>query len=232
MNLNAHSGAAARGAIARRRNPAAWLMLGLLPAAALLFAHPAHADRDDWHHHDGHWDHHYPHRGVVIDSLPPHRTIVYAGHPYHYARGVWYRPFGPRFMVVAPPIGIVVPSLPFGFVTLTIGGEPYYRYGDVYYIHDDGGYRVVPPPSDTSPQDLADTTPAPDDKLFIYPKNGQSEKKQAEDRYDCHEWAVGQTGYDTTLSGGGVSADERSAKRSDYMRAMGACLEGRGYTVK
>ena len=37
-------------------------------------------------------------------------------------------------------------------------------------------------------------TAAPD--LYIYPNNGQSEKLQRQDRYECHVWAADQTGFD------------------------------------
>jgi len=65
------------------------------------------------------------------------------------------------------------------------------------------------------------------DPVFIYPKNGQGEQQQATDRYECHRWAVSQTGFDPTLSVGAAPQ-----KHIDYQRALGACLEGRGYTVK
>jgi hypothetical protein len=32
--------------------------------------------------------------------------------------------------------------------------------------------------------------------LYIYPAKGQDKNKQDEDRYDCHSWAVSQTGFD------------------------------------
>ena len=32
--------------------------------------------------------------------------------------------------------------------------------------------------------------------LMIYPSKGQSQKQQSQDRYECHIWAVQQTGYD------------------------------------
>ena len=32
--------------------------------------------------------------------------------------------------------------------------------------------------------------------LFIYPKAGQSQEQQGKDRYECHTWAVQQTGFD------------------------------------
>jgi len=170
----------------------------------------------------------YPARGAVVDRMPRgHRVFNYRGHHYHFHNGVWYRPFGSRFMVVAPPVGLVVPVLPSGAVVLTIGGVPYYRYGDVYYMHDRDGYRVVERPAEAPV--VAD--PAEGD-LFVYPRQAQSAEQQATDRFECHEWASDQTGYDPTRSGGGVSADVGAERRSDYLRAMTACLEARGYSVR
>jgi hypothetical protein len=34
------------------------------------------------------------------------------------------------------------------------------------------------------------------DELFIYPAKGQSEAQQSRDKYECHEFAVKQTGFD------------------------------------
>ena len=68
--------------------------------------------------------------------------------------------------------------------------------------------------------------------MFIYPRQGQSEKQQANDRYECHSWAVGQTNYDPTKSSAGMPAQQIKQKRAEYQRAMGACLDGRGYTAK
>jgi YMGG-like Gly-zipper len=33
---------------------------------------------------------------------------------------------------------------------------------------------------------------------FIYPNKGQSQEQQNRDRFECHSWAVSQTGYDPT----------------------------------
>ena len=147
----------------------------------------------------------------------------------------------------------------------------------------------------------------------IYPAKGQSAKQQDQDRYECHSWARGQSGFDPTqpaptsvptqtatvtttgTSSGGApvsgmaagamggaavaelthhdagrgaaagaiggaliqrvkqqqgaqqqqakqqaaqqqasqqQASARSQQRATYERAMGACMEGRGYTVK
>ena len=135
--------------------------------------------------------------------------------------------------------------------------------------------------------------------MFIYPAKGQNQAQQDRDRYECHSWAVQQTGFDPTrpqaansqpsqqqyqpskphvLQGAGRGAalgavggaitgnagkgaaagaamggmvggfrrrDERMRQadmradaaaagdpaRPAYMRAMSACLQGRGYTV-
>src|SRR5580704_8629332 len=32
--------------------------------------------------------------------------------------------------------------------------------------------------------------------MFIYPAKGQSQSQQDKDRYECHSWAVQQTGFD------------------------------------
>jgi hypothetical protein len=55
-------------------------------------------------------------------------------------------------------------------------------------------------------------------QIFMYPKNGQSAERQAIDKRECQQWASGQAG--------GASSG------ADYQRAMLACLDGRGYSVK
>ena len=70
------------------------------------------------------------------------------------------------------------------------------------------------------------------DQLFIYPKKGQSEQMQADDRYECHRWSSDQTGFDPTQSGGSVAERLYDSKKADYQRAMKACLEARDYSVQ
>jgi uncharacterized protein YcfJ len=156
---------------------------------------------------------------------------------------------------------------------------------------------VVAPP----PRTYAVPAPPPQ-RVFVYPASGQSADQTARDRYDCHVWAVQQTGVDPsradasayervvvqpanppgagTVAGaiggaiigsiiggpynsgagaliGGVtgavvgsaadanaeaqarqtqreinqSAAAGRARGDSYRRALGACLQGRGYTV-
>ena len=63
-------------------------------------------------------------------------------------------------------------------------------------------------------------------ELFVYPKEGQSDEQRDRDRYECYVWATQQTGFDPTAESPSID------KAGDYRRAMSACLEGRGYTVK
>jgi hypothetical protein len=157
---------------------------------------------------------------------------------------------------------------------------------------------VVAPPA---PRTVAVPAPPPQ-KVFVYPANGQSAEQTDRDRYECHVWAVQQTGVDPSradanpyervivqpanppgsgtavgaiggailgalIAGprdagagmvlGGVtgaivgstadaSAQEQAhmtqqqlnqraasgrARADSYRRALGACLQGRGYTV-
>jgi hypothetical protein len=88
---------------------------------------------------------------------------------------------------------------------------------------------VVEPPRETEIVRL----PPVSEPLFIYPKAGQSEQQQATDRYECHRWAVDQTGFDPTQQGqSGFPESEYTVKSADYQRATKACLEARDYSVR
>ncbi len=62
--------------------------------------------------------------------------------------------------------------------------------------------------------------PAP----VAYPAHQQSERRQARDRYECHEWAVRESDFDP--------ARDRRGDIDHYDRALAACLEARGYVVR
>jgi hypothetical protein len=158
------------------------------------------------------------------------------------------------------------------------------------------GACVTPPP-----RTIAVAAPPPQ-KIFVYPSNGQSPEQTDRDRYECHNWAVQQTGVDPSRADGnpyarvvvqpanppgtgtaagaiggailgaiiagprnagaglvlggatgaliGTAADASAqqqarmtqeqinqqqaqgrAQSDAYRRALGACLQGRGYTI-
>ena len=208
----------------------ALLLLTAMPA--LSTAAPGHgAPRgyifDNRYNHG----HYYPRAGTAFRALPPGGLRVpYRGGDFYFHGGAWYRPWGSRFVVVAPPIGIALSILPPYYSTVWFGGVPYYYADGAYYLWrpEQHEYVVSAPPPDTAP---ASTTPPVNPELYAYPKNGQNPDLQATDRFECHQWAARQSGFDPTQPLGGVAAPEVDARRADYQRAEQACLEGRGYSV-
>ncbi|MFZ4440520.1 MAG: DUF6515 family protein [Syntrophales bacterium] len=178
-------------------------------------------------------NHAYPARGQYVERMPNgYRPVFYGKTRYYFHGGAWYHPQGSRFVITAPPFGMIVPFLPLYYATIWVGGLPYYYANETYYTQGAGGYVVVEPPKGEVSQTTPPAAQMSSDPLFVYPREGQSEQKQATDRYECHSWAVSQTDYDPTQSPAGVPAAQISQKRTDYQRATVACLEGRGYTVK
>ena len=173
----------------------------------------------------------YPVRGYVAAALPRgYVNVRYRNSPYYFYRGAWYRPYGPRFIVVRPPIGVGIGLLPPFYTTVWFGGVPYYYADDTYYMWrpERREYVVTQPPAGEGEVRESEGS----DDIFVYPKNGQSEERQATDRYECHAWAVEKTGFDPTRPHGNVEESAAGSKRADYRRAEGACLEARGYSVK
>jgi hypothetical protein len=184
----------------------------------------------DSRYHHGHF---YPAPGASVHVLPEgYRPYFFSGRSFYFAGGVWYAPGGPGFVVVRPPAGLVISMLPPYYSTVWIGGSPYYYANDVYYTWNpaQNGYVVVDPPANAD-QPAAPPANAQED-LIIYPKNGQTPDQQAADRYECHRWAKGQTGFDPMEPAGGLPGSDANSGRNAYNRAMSACLMGRGYEVK
>ena len=128
-----------------------------------------------------------------------------------------------------------VPVLPAFYSTFWFGGLPYYYWDDTYYTwsSSDSGYIATDPPpavdSDASDGGSAQVQSSDSSSLYIYPKNGQSEEQTSTDRYECHQWAASQTGFDPT---NGANQSAASNGPSDYRRAMSACLDARGYSAR
>lgn len=168
----------------------------------------------------------YPSPGVVVRQ-PPHaaRPIVWAGVPYLFHQGVWYGHRGHGHVVVRPPYGAVVSHLPDWRTVVIIGGLAYLYVNGTYYRERHDGAYVVSEPVRPEPAVGAE-------RLYVYPRSGQSADQQAVDEYDCHRWAAGQTGVDP----GPVDARRKPAANEpalvEFQRARSACLEGRDYTVR
>ena len=168
----------------------------------------------------------------VVPSLPQgHRAYQWRGSPYYWGGGHWYRPYRGSYVIVGAPYGMFVPYLPGSYTSLWIGGTRYYYADGSYYTYEPvrRGYVVSRSPyGDDADEDYDydEDGDSRDQDLYIYPMRGQSEQQQSDDRYQCHRWAVDQTHYDPTDSK--YDRDDRS----EYDRALTACLTGRGYSVK
>lgn len=195
---------------------------------------PGQTPRGQW------WDgahghaHYYPAPGYGVRGLPPGaHSVWWSGARYAFHEGIWYSPAPHGYVVVRPPFGVVVPVLPIFRTVVVIGGLTYLYANGVYYREVvGGGYEVVPPPVGPGGEPQPAIAPSPT-KVFVYPRMGQSAEQQASDEYECHRWAVSQSGFDpTAVAIGNTGPIVDPARRSDYGRARGACLEGRGYTVR
>jgi hypothetical protein len=164
------------------------------------------------------------------------------GYGRHWGGGYWGGRFWPGVHYGAG-FAWFLPVLPIGYATYWWSGVPYYYYDNAYYLWDpsyNGYVATDPPPLEGS--DDTETAPATDDgvvsndavaagsagagDIYVYPRNGQSDEQTSNDRFECHKWAVSQTGFDPTRSG------NTQGTATDYRRAIGACLDARGYTVK
>jgi hypothetical protein len=112
-----------------------------------------HGERE--HFRSPHWvyddryrhGHFYPAPGYAIAALPTGNiSVAFGGGRFFFHAGVWYRPSGPSFVVVRPPVGVIVPVLPPYYTVVYAGGVPYYYANEVYYTQAPGGYAVAAPP--------------------------------------------------------------------------------------
>lgn len=163
-----------------------------------------------------------------VSNLPGgYRQYHWNGRPYYNHGGHWYRPYGSRYVVVGAPYGLFVNYLPGYYSSFWFGSTRYYYADDTYYLYEPArrGYVVTRSPyGDDQDEEYSDD--GSDEDLYVYPSRGQSEQQQADDRYECHRWAADQTQYDP------VDSNYDADQRADYLRAMTACLTGRGYSVK
>lgn len=132
-----------------------------------------------------------PAYGSYVGALPVGAvSITVGGGRYWRHGGVWYRPWGPRWVVVAPPV--------------VYGPPPVIVQERPAVVVEEGPPPVKIPPSKPDP--------------IIYPRNGQSAQQTEADRQECNRWATTQP--------------SAMADASVFHRAVEACMDGRGYTMK
>ncbi|VVN84146.1 hypothetical protein PS712_01351 [Pseudomonas fluorescens] len=161
--------------------------------------------------------------GHVIDRFPDRDyRVPYGGRDYFYSGGYWYRPQGPRYVVVQPPRGIRIQYLPDYAREVWIGGSLLFLAAGSYYAYQEStqDYVVVEPPG----QPLASGNGI---DVEAYPANGQSPEQVNQDGYDCYRWAVEQSGFDPRVD----TYQPDPTVVQTYRQAQGGCLSSRGYRV-
>lgn len=161
--------------------------------------------------------------GYVIDRFPDRSyRVPYRGRDYFYSGGYWYRPQGPRYVVVHPPRGIRVRYLPDYAREVWIGGALLFLAAGAYYAYQANtqDYIVVEPP--VQPQPVSSGY-----DVVAYPANGQSPEEVSRDGYECYRWAVEQSGFDPRA----VTYQPAPSVVQVYRQAQGNCLSSRGYQV-
>jgi hypothetical protein len=158
--------------------------------------------------------------GYAATGLPRGSIhIAHGGSHYFFDGGVWFRPYGGRYMVIAPPLGIVVPLLPPDYFTLDVNGMPYYYANGTYYAtQPGGGYSVVAAPPGVAVPVQVGPNVGSLAALVVEARNGQSQAQREADQQACNGLAATQPGAaaDATL----------------YQRSFAVCMNGLGYTVR
>jgi hypothetical protein len=133
---------------------------------------------NNWHNWKNNWDGYYggitssTYVGSTVVSLPEkHEVMKIRGITYYYADGVYYASFEKIYVVVPPPDGALIETIPPDLSTVTVNGTEYYNYGGVFYLKVDSGYQVIAPPTGgivTKLPGKAYSTLINDDLYYVY----------------------------------------------------------------
>jgi hypothetical protein len=187
------------------------MVIALLGLSAMAVGSPALA----WHHHSG------VRFGFFIGPPLFSPYWWYPPPPVYYDPPVIYQ----QPAVVAPP---VVQSQP----TYTPPPSNPAPSSDVIELGPAPSAGAVPsspsvqpaPPrsgSDSAPQARSAQT-GQTRQVYVYPRQGQSAQQQAADEATCNSWA-------STQMGSGFDANQAV---SNFQRALAACLDAHGYSVR
>jgi len=171
--------------------------------------------------------------GYEIDRMPRgYSRVPYRGQDYFYSSGYWYRPQGPRYIVVTPPRGARVRVLPDYAQQVWLGSAMFFLAAGTYYTYEQStqDYIVAEPPQGVEPVYSPQPTQASENpyEVTAYPVNGQSQQQFEQDRYDCYRFAVQQTNFDPAAATYQPAPEVIGVFRQN----MANCYAGRGYSVQ
>lgn len=171
----------------------------------------------------GHHGHARVHFGVFIGPplfgpwwwAPP--PPVYYDPPVVYSPPVVYRQ---PVVVAAPPPSNVVESTPSYSAPWPAASNGVIELGPAPQANP----APAPPPVNQAPAPVQKQIPAQTlaTQVYVYPRQGQSPQQQAQDEAECNRWA-------STQMGTGFSASQAA---TNFQRALAACLDAHGYSVR
>jgi hypothetical protein len=101
--------------------------------------------------------------GWVTHHLPSSAFILaFGGSNYYYHEGLFYHPSRGAYIIVNPPLGMIVPILPVGYSMVQVYDRDYFFYDNIYYewAPSYNGYRVVELPTIVNtPQNVQTNNP-------------------------------------------------------------------------
>ncbi|WP_268799455.1 DUF6515 family protein [Pseudomonas huanghezhanensis] len=194
--------------------------------------------RPDFGHGNGWGDGPRYRPGYEIDRVPGgYSRVPYRGQDYFYSSGYWYRPQGPRYIVVEPPRGARVRNLPDYAQQVWLGSALFFLAAGTYYTYEQNTqeYVVAQPPENVQPVYSPPQAPPPQQQqqqtdpygVPAYPANGQGPEQVQQDRYDCYNYAVSQSNFNPSTATYAPAPEVLNV----YQQSMASCLVGRGYNV-
>ncbi len=84
----------------------------------------------------------YPRHGTIVTTVHKPKLVVHKGAKFHFAKGVWYKARGKKYVVCAAPLGITVKHLPRGYKVVRVNGRKVYKYKGIWYKKKGRGYVV------------------------------------------------------------------------------------------
>ena len=88
-----------------------------------------------------------PARGRTVVRVDNSVKVVHRGTTLHYAKGVFYRPtISGGYVVLAPPVGVRVATLPARYARLVVRGGVFFYYNGIFYESVGSEYAVVAAP--------------------------------------------------------------------------------------
>jgi hypothetical protein len=101
--------------------------------------------RYDEHHYYRHHD--YPSFGFHVSYMPDnYYSFEWSNSRYFYYDGIYYTRAANSYVVMPPPVGAMVYTIPVAYQPVVINSTTYYTYDGIYYVRTGYGYQVVSRP--------------------------------------------------------------------------------------